>query len=88
MDTCYNCCEPGKGWFSSDERKWINKIYKLKEQYPDLVDIRNEPETNDGCISCTVPSAWFKLQPPRRLNMTEEERAAVGERLKASRKTM
>ena len=49
MDTCYNCCEPGKGWFSTDERKWITKIRKLKEAYPDEVEIIKEPNTNDGC---------------------------------------
>jgi hypothetical protein len=88
METCFEYCESGKGWFSSDEKKWIKKIHELKEQYPDLVEIRNEPETNNGCICCTLPAEWMKIRPPRKLNMTEEERAAIGERLKASRKTM
>lgn len=81
MDTCYNCCEPGKGWFSTDERKWITRIRKLKMLYPELVTIKNEPETNDGCLVCTLPSEWLKLSPPKKMNLTDEQRAARAEAL-------
>lgn len=74
-----------KAYFSSDEKKWINKIRKLKEQFPDYIEILKEPETNDGCIYCTVPAGWMKLVPPRSLTMTDEERAAIAERLNAAR---
>lgn len=83
METCFNYCyERGDndniGWFSSDEKKWITRIRKLKEQYPDQVIIRAEPETNDGCIYCKVPQSWLKIQPPRQ--MTEEQREALRSR--------
>jgi len=74
MDTCFNCCEPGKGWFSTDERKWITRIRKLKEAHPDEVIIHNKPETNDGCLVCTFPSDWLKITPPKKMNLTEEQR--------------
>lgn len=78
METCFNYCyERGDndniGWFSSDEQKWINRIRKLKEQYPDDVIIRVEPETNDGCIYCKVPQSWLKISPPRKLELTDEQ---------------
>lgn len=72
-------------FFSSDERRWINRIHKLKEQFPDQVEILCEPETNDGCIYCKIPAAWMKLTPPRALFMTEEQRAEIGARLNAAR---
>jgi len=33
----------------------------------------------------TVPKKWVKISPPRQVGMTEEERKAIGERLKATR---
>lgn len=82
METCFEYCEKGKGWFSSDEQKWIKEIRKLKERYPDLVDIRNEPETNDGCIYCKLPAEWLKIKPKKKRNLTDEERAAYAERFR------
>ena len=81
MDTCFNYCNKEKAYFSSDEWKWINKIHKLKEQYPEEVDILNEPEDNDGSIYCTVPVSWLKIQPKRKVSMSDEEREILRERL-------
>ena len=85
METCFNYCygrnnNDGVGWFSSDEQKWINRIRKLKEQYPDDVIIRAEPETNDGCIYCKLPQSWLKIQPP--MKITDEQREARRKRAK------
>ena len=74
-------------FFSSDEKRWINRIRKLKESNPDEVRILEEPENNDGCIYATVPSNWLKISPPRKLSYTDEQREAMGERLKNYRKT-
>lgn len=71
--------------FCSAERKWINKILKLKESYPDEVDIREYPETNNGIILAHIPKSWMKVNPPRQSNYTEEQRAAIAERLQSSR---
>ena len=87
MDTAYNCCEPGKGFFSSDERKWINKIRQLKEQFPDQVTITAEPETNNGCIVCQLPSDWFHLRQKKKHILSEEQILAATERLRAYRES-
>lgn len=85
METCLNYT--GKTAFvSSDERKTINRIEKLKSQHPDSVIILNSPESNDGCLYAKLPASWIKITPPRTSNMTEEQRRAAAERLRAARK--
>ena len=71
--------------FCSSETKWINKIRKLAEEYPDEVEIQVQPEDNQGMILAHVPKSWFKLNPPRKSNMTEEQREAMIQRLADAR---
>ena len=78
METCFNYCSKEHGYFSSDERKFISKVRKLKEKYPEEVRIIAEPENNDGCIYCKLPVSWFKIIPKRVL--TEENRQKAAER--------
>ena len=85
METCFECCAKGEGWFSSDETKWINHIKKLKEKYPDKVKIVRQPEDNDGCIYCRIPSDWMKIKPKRECTLTEDQRAAIHESLMAGK---
>lgn len=80
METCFNYCSD-TAFFSSDERKWINRIRKLKEEHPDEITIIREPEVNDGCIYAKLPPSWLKVQPPRKLDLTDEQRAELRERL-------
>lgn len=80
METCFNYCS-SQGFFSSDERKWISRIRKLKEQHPDEITILAEPETNDGCIYCKLPTSWLKIQPPIKRELTEEQKQAARERM-------
>lgn len=81
METCFNYCGD-KGFFSSDERKWIGRVRKLKEKYPDEVRIIAEPENNDGCIYCELPKEWLKVQPPVKRNLTDEQRQELSDRMK------
>ena len=67
-------------WFSSDERKWINKIKELAEQHPDDVIINRMPDNNDGCIYAKIPASWFKIQPKFHRNISDEQRAILSER--------
>ena len=76
METCFNYCDKEHGYFSSDERRFITKVRKLKEKYPEQVRIIAEPETNDGCIYAEMPTAWLKIQPPVKRVLTEEQREA------------
>ena len=71
--------------FCSNEIKWINKIKKLADANPDKVDILRYPEDNQGYILAHVPKSWLKVSPPRQVNYTEEQRAAMAERLAAAR---
>ncbi len=71
--------------FCSAERRWVNKILKLKESYPDEVNITAHPENNDGIIVAHIPKKWLKISPPRQVNYTEEQRAAAAERLASAR---
>ena len=67
-------------WVSSDERKWVTRIKKLAEQYPDEVIIKRMPEDNDGCIYAKIPSSWFKIQPKIRRELTDEQRLILQDR--------
>lgn len=69
----------------SGERKWINRILKLKEEHPDEIDIKEYPETNQGIILAHFPKKWLKINPPRQ--MSDEQKAVMAERLKAVRES-
>lgn len=71
--------------FCSAERKWVNKILSLKEEYPDEVDIREYPEDNHGVILAHIPKSWLKISPKRTRDLTDEQRAAMSKRLADAR---
>ena len=71
--------------FCSSEKKWINKILALHEKYPDKVQIKYYPEDNSGMLYAHIPKNWLKVSPPRQVNYTEEQKAAMAERLAAAR---
>lgn len=83
------CCEflnvDNYATFCSSESKWINKIIKLKEQYPDSVDIVKYPKDNCGFILAHIPKSFFKISPPRQVNYTDEQREQIAARLQSSR---
>lgn len=72
--------------FCSSERKWINKIMKLRDARPDEVKIIEYPDDNNGVLLAHVPKSWMKISPPKKVNWTEEQRAAAAERLNGARK--
>ena len=72
METCFDYVNRDMGYFSSDERRFITKIRKLKQKFPDQVQILAEPENNGGCIYCSLPSSWLKIIPKR--EVTDDER--------------
>ena len=81
METCFNYTEKEHGFFSSDERRYITKIHKLAEKYPEQVRIIAEPENNDGCIYAELPTSWLRIQPPVKRNLTDEQREQIAQRL-------
>ena len=70
---------------SSSELKQINKIKKLHESHPEEVKIIIAPEDNYGVIVAKMPKSYIKISPPRKVNYTEEQKAAAAERLAAAR---
>lgn len=85
-ETCVNHVAPDKTiGFCSSERKWINKVLKLAEQYPDAVNITHTVEDNHGMLCADLPASWLKISPPRQVNYTDEQKAAMAERLAAAR---
>ena len=86
METCINYCTTECAYVSSDERHWITVVRKLKEKYPEEVRIIAEPEKNDGCIYATVPVKWVRINPPKKVVMTEERKKELSDRLKRIRR--
>ena len=84
METCFDYTTREYGYFSSDEPKYIRKVRKLKEQYPEQVRIIREPEENNGCIYCTLPIEWFRIQVPKKMNYTDEQREEIARRFALS----
>ena len=75
METTFEYTSKEIANFSSDENRWIKKIRSLAEQYPDLVQIVRDPETNDHCICASFPPSWLKISPPRKVSVDEKGRA-------------
>lgn len=71
---------------STDERRMINRILRFAEAHPGDVEILARPENNDGCLYCKLPSKWLKITPPAKRELTDEQKAAMVERLKNCRK--
>lgn len=66
-------------WLTGDDKvtlsltqeKYRNRIKKLAEQYPDEVDYM---VNSDGSVFAHVPVSWLKISPPRKVELTEEQR--------------
>lgn len=63
--------------------RFINKIKELKEKYPDDVDICVENE--DGSIVAHIPTKWVKISPPKQVEMTDERREELRQRMARAR---
>ena len=72
METCFEYLTDDKyGTFCSDEKKWVRQIKELHAQYPDQVKIISD---QNGSIMAHLPKSWFKVKPPVKRNLTEEQR--------------
>ena len=69
-------------WLSTDEKWLITRIHKLAEKNPGAVTVIREPEENDGCLYCKLPSNWLQIRAPIKREYSSEERAAAAERMK------
>lgn len=55
-------------------------VNKLKERYPDEVDIRTV--NADGSMVVHMPFSWMRIVPKRKDNRSAEERAEAAERMR------
>lgn len=67
-------------YLSTDERRWVNWAKRMAKERPNEVTIKSEYK--DGTIVACVPISWVKISPPRKCNLSEDERRAIGERLR------
>lgn len=85
-ETCFSyTAEDDHAFFSSSETKWINKILKLQQERPEDIKVIHHPENNQGMLYAHIPKKYLKISPPRQMNYTDEQRAAMAERLMAAR---
>lgn len=73
----------GTATFFSSEIKWINLIHKLKELYPDSVEIVHI--NSDGSMLVHIPVEWVKIKPKKKVTMTQEQIEASKARLEKGR---
>ena len=75
-ETAVNYCAGDKTiTLFTAENKYINKINKLKEKYPDDVNIKVQNE--DGSIVVNLPIKWFKFpSPPKKVSEETAQKAA------------
>lgn len=66
------------------EKKFINSLNHLKEQYPDEVQILTINE--DGSMVAHAPYSWFRfIKPPAKREYTDEQKQAMAERMARAR---
>ena len=63
------------------DRKLQNKLNKLAKDRTDVIIVKNDGESTEY----ELPKSFIKVSPPRQVNYTEEQRAAMAERLAAAR---
>lgn len=65
------------------DRSLIKKLTKLMASKDDITLECQDDES----ATFIVPRKWIKVQPPKQVNFTEEQRALAAERLRQARNT-
>ncbi len=65
-----------------NQRRYISKVKKLQEKYPD--EVRIVVENKDGSIVAKLPIKYIKISAPRKVS--EEQRNQARERFKEFRR--
>lgn len=80
-ETVYEHLSDGKTFTITAAERWsVSMLKRLKEKYPDQVEIAYE--NKDGSLLARVPFEWMRIVPKRRDTLTDEQRAARAERMK------
>ena len=72
----------------SSEPKVMRLLHSLHQRFPndvEIVKVQDEKDGSEWSVSALVPVSWIKLSPPRKRNMTDEEKQRAAERLKEAR---
>lgn len=67
----------------SSQRKWVNKLSKYAEDKESGVTVTHI--NKDGSKMFEVPVSWLKISPPRKVNMSEEQKQVLVQRLRENR---
>lgn len=59
------------------------KLLRLAIQYPD--DVKIIKENDDGSVFAHVPIKWIRVQKPKKMNLTDEEKAKRAEIMRRAR---
>ena len=83
-ETVYEHVSGGETFTITAAERWsVSMLRRLKEKYPDQVEIAYE--NKDGSLLARVPFDWMRIVPKKRDTMTDQQRAARSERMKAFR---
>lgn len=86
-ETAFDWTSRGEhGYFTSNEKNVIRKMLNYVATRPGEVTIIKAPETNGGYLLARVPKSWMKIKPPSKRELTDEQRATIGEKLAKGRK--
>lgn len=62
------------------------RLAKLAELYPNECKREFDTWQPAGSVDYSVPKKWIKINPTKKVNYTDEQKAALAERLAKSRK--
>ena len=81
-ETSYFHTADGKdGEICTNESYMINRLLRYAESHNDLKIIKM-PEENYGVMVASAPKKWFKFSPPRKVEMTDEKKRELAERMR------
>ena len=84
-ETSYFHTADGKyGEICTNESYMINRLLRYAESHNDLKIIK-VPEENYGVMVASAPKKWFKFSPPRKVEMTDEKKRELAERMRNAR---
>ena len=82
LETVYEHIKGNDTFTVTAAERWsVGMIRRLKEKYPDQVDIRYINQ--DGSVLAHLPIEWMRIVPKRQDTLTEEQRHARSERMKS-----
>lgn len=58
-------------------QKYITMVKKLKERYPDKVEILADGQSNSGYLYARIPVEWVKIRPNKEVSEAQRERARL-----------